>query len=103
MLCKMKIQNGCWQKWLQKNCTWNGTENLITVPKLYCNAKYWRLGKMMWMAKRQRQKTTAKYIQFDAWARTSIISCNAKTGQMLMAVNAKMITSALYKTATIAV
>ena len=55
------------------------------------------------MAKRQRQKTTAKYIQFDAWARTSIISCNAKTGQMLMAVNAKMITSALYKTATIPV
>ena len=42
-------------------------------------------------------------MQFDAWARISIIRCNAKTGQMLMAVNAKIITSALYKTATIAV
>ena len=26
-------------------------------------------------------KTTAKYIQFDAWARADTKRCNAKTGQ----------------------
>ena len=59
-----KFQND-WNKnskWLltkkarQKMCTWKGTKNLVTVPKLYCNAKYWRLGAKMWMAKKQRQK-----------------------------------------------
>ena len=51
----------------------------ITGPKLYCNTKYWRQGKVMWMAKRQRQ-ATAKYIQFDAWVRTGNPKrCNAKT------------------------
>ena len=56
-----------------------------------------------WLRGKAKIKTTAKYMQFDAWARISIIRCNAKTGQMLMAVNAKTITSALYKTATVAV
>ena len=36
-------------------CTWKGTKNLIRVSKIYCNAKIGRLGKVMWMAKRQRQ------------------------------------------------
>ena len=40
----------------QKICTFKGTKNLIIVPKLYCNAEYWRLAKLMWMVKRQRQK-----------------------------------------------
>ena len=31
-------------------------KNLIIVPKLYCNAEYWRLAKLTWMVKRQRQK-----------------------------------------------
>ena len=26
------------------------------MPKLYCNSKYWILGKVMWMTKRQSQK-----------------------------------------------
>ena len=37
-------------------CTWRGTKNLITAPKLHWSVEYWRLGKMMWMAKWQRQK-----------------------------------------------
>ena len=32
------------------------TKKLLTVPKLYYNAEHWRLRKVMWMAKRQRQK-----------------------------------------------
>ena len=28
-------------------------------------------------------KTTAKYIQFDAWARTGTNRCNAKTGRFV--------------------
>ena len=28
-------------------------------------------------------KTTGKYIQFDAWAKTGINRCNAKTGRFL--------------------
>ena len=52
------------------------------------------------MAKRQRQ-ATAKYIQFDAWVRTGNPKrCNAKTDHGLMAVNVKMLTRVLYKTAT---
>ena len=101
-----KFQND-WNKnskWLltkkarQKMCIRTGTKNLITVPKLYCNAEYWRLGIAMWMAKRQKYKpmqsiynwmhgleakvqTTAKYTQSDAWARTGTKKCNVKTGQ----------------------
>ena len=30
--------------------------HLITVPKLHCNPKYRILRKVMWMAKRRRQK-----------------------------------------------
>ena len=68
VLCKIKVQNGCWQKWLQKVGTWKGTKNLIPVQKLYCDAKYWRLGKMRWITKsKTKKKTTVKYIQFDAW------------------------------------
>ena len=84
-----KFQND-WNKnskWLltkkarQKMCTWKGTKNLITVPKLYCNAEYWRLGIAMWMASSTKVQTTAKYIQFDAWARTDTKRGNAKTDQ----------------------
>ena len=55
-------------------CTRKGTKNLITVLKLCCNAEYCRLGK-------GRRKTTAKYIQFDAWARADTKRCNAKRVQ----------------------
>ena len=45
-------------------------------------------------------KTTAKYIQFDALARTATKRCNAETGQVDIAGNTKILTRALYKTAT---
>ena len=65
--------------------TWKGTKNLIIVPKLYCNAEYWRLEKLMWMVNgyeaKAKVQTTAKYIQFDAWARTGTKRYNAKTGE----------------------
>ena len=57
-----KFQND-WNKnskWLltkkvrQRICIWKGTKNLF-VPKLYCNAEYWRLAKLMWIVKRKRQ------------------------------------------------
>ena len=46
------------------------------------------------MAQRQRQKCKPLQsinIQFDAWARTGTKRCNAKTGQMQMAVNAEIL------------
>ena len=58
-----KFQND-WNKnskWLQtkkarqKICTWKGTRNLIIVPKMYCNAEYWRPAKLMWMVKKYKQ------------------------------------------------
>ena len=58
-----KVQND-WNKhskWLQtkkteqKICTWKGARNLIIVPKIYCNAKYWRLAKLMWTVQKYKQ------------------------------------------------
>ena len=81
-MTEIKTQNGCWQKKLDKRmCTWKGTKNLITVPKLYCIAEYWRLGIAMWMASSTKVQTISKYIQFDAWARTGTKRSNAKTDQ----------------------
>ena len=45
-------------------------------------------------------KTTAKYIQFAAWVRADNKRGNAETSQGKMEVNAKMLTSALHKSAT---
>ena len=39
----------------QKICTWKGTRNVIIVPKMYCNAEYWRLAKLMWMVQKYKQ------------------------------------------------
>ena len=70
-MTEIKIQNGYWQKMLDKKyvLTWKGTTNLIIGPKLYCNAEYWRLEKLMWMVNGQEAKakvqTSAKYIQLE--------------------------------------
>ena len=40
----------------QKMSTWKEAKNLITVPKMWCDAEFWRLGKKIEMAKRQSQK-----------------------------------------------
>ena len=39
-----------------KKYVYEKPKNLIIVPKLYCNAEYWMLAKLMWMVKRQRLK-----------------------------------------------
>ena len=39
----------------QKLYTWKGTRNLIFVPKMYCNAEYWRLAKLMQMVQKYKQ------------------------------------------------
>ena len=39
----------------QKICTWKGARNPIIVPKIYCNAEYWRLAKLMWMVQKYKQ------------------------------------------------
>ena len=54
MLYKIKVCNGCWQKKLDKK--YLHEKELKPGPKLYCHAKYWILGQVMWTAKRQRQK-----------------------------------------------
>ena len=36
-------------------CTWKGTRNLIIVPKMSCNAEYWKLAKLMWMVQKYKQ------------------------------------------------
>ena len=62
------------------------------VPKLYCNAEYWRLAKLMWMVKRQRQKykqLQSIYNLMHGLDRTGTKRCNAKTGKCEMAVNCK--------------
>ena len=38
-----------------KICTCKGTRNLIIAPKMYCNAEYWRLAKLMWMVQKYKQ------------------------------------------------
>ena len=56
-MTEIKIKNGCWQNLLEKKiCPWKGTKNLIIVSELYCNAEYWKLAKLMWTVKKQRQK-----------------------------------------------
>ena len=100
-----KFQND-WNKnskWLltkkdrQKICTKK------IVPKLYCNAEYWRLAKLMWIVKRQTQK----YKQLQSIYNLMHGLEQAPNGIMQKQVNvkrqqiAKMFTNVLYKTATI--
>ena len=79
-----KFQND-WNKnskWLltkkvrQRICIWKGTKNLF-VPKLYCNAEYWRLAKLMWMVKWQRQHNK----QLQSITTTGTKGCNEKIGE----------------------
>ena len=65
-----------------KICKRKGTKNLISA-KIYCNAGYWSLGKIMWTAERQRQRyksLQSSMVVLDAQARTGTIRCRAKTG-----------------------
>ena len=55
-MTEIKIQNRCWKKTLDKEYVHEKPKNLIIVPKLYWDPEYWRLAKLMRMAKRQRQK-----------------------------------------------
>ena len=50
-MTEIKIQNG----YIRKICTWKGTRYLIIVPKMYCNAVYWRPAKLMWMVEKYKQ------------------------------------------------
>ena len=85
-----KFQND-WNKnskWLQtkkarqKICTWKGTRNLIIVPKMYCNAEYWRLvAKLMWMVQKYKQLQGMYNLMHGARAGTN--RCNAKTGKLV--------------------
>ena len=62
-------------------CTWKGTEKLGTVPKLYCNPEDQGLGKVMWMAKRHKQKyklLQSIYNLMEGWNRYEKVYC--KTG-----------------------
>ena len=68
-MTEIKIQNGCWQnKARQKMCTWKGTKNLITVSKLL-QCRILKAGKsdVNGLEAKAEAKTTAKYIQFDAY------------------------------------
>ena len=65
----------------QKICTWKGARNLIIVPKIYCNAEYWRLAKTD--VNGAKVQTTENNIQFDAWTRTGTNRCNAKTSRFV--------------------
>ena len=39
----------------QKIPTWKGTRNIIIAPKMYSNAEYWRLAKLMGMVQKYKQ------------------------------------------------
>ena len=77
-MTEIKIQNGCWQnKARQKMCSWKGTKNLITVPKLLqCRILKARKSDVNGLEAKAEVKTTAKYIQFDAWARPKGVMLN---------------------------
>ena len=68
----------------QKMCTWKGTKSLITKTAktvLQCRILKARKIYINGLEAKAEVKTTAKYIQFDAWARADTKWCNAKTGQ----------------------
>ena len=82
-----KFQND-WNKnlkWLQmekarqKICTWKGTRNLIIMPKMYCNAEYWRLAKLICMVQKYKQLQGIYSLMHGTRAGTN--RYNAKAGK----------------------
>ena len=75
-MSETKIQNGCWQKrlnkkYVQKNCAKTVLQcRILKASKTDVNGQEIKA----------KVQTTAKYIQSDALARTGTKRCNAKTG-----------------------
>ena len=83
-MTEIKIQNGYRRKRLKGQ-----TKNMYIKRNQKCNhcAKNVLQCRILKASKTDvngaKVQTTAKYIQFDAWARTGTNRCNAKTGKFV--------------------